>query len=57
MREANNVKILCIETGQIFESAKKASEEMGLNHGNISSVVNGSTIRRAVGGFHFKKVV
>ena len=45
-------KVLCVETGEIFSSIKKAAESYNLNPPNISAVLSGK--RMTSGGFHWK---
>ena len=45
-------KVLCVETGEVFESTKDAERKTGINHGNISKVCLGK--RKTIGGFHWK---
>lgn len=46
--------VICLETGKVFPSARRAAEEMGLHFAKISLVCNGK--RRTTGGFHFRFV-
>lgn len=50
--DANSKKILCVETGEIFESMSDVQRKTGISHGNISQVCNGS--RKTAGGYHWK---
>jgi len=43
--------ILCVETGYIFPSIRRAAEMLGISKGNISSVLAGR--RQRAGGFTF----
>lgn len=45
-------KVLCVETGEIFESTCDASRKTGINCGGISKVCNGSL--KTAGGYHWK---
>lgn len=45
-------KVLCVETGEIFESAREAQRKTGANYSKISEVCNGS--RKTAGGYHWK---
>ena len=45
-------KVLCVETGEVFESTKDAERKTGISQGNISQVCNGK--RKTIGGFHWK---
>lgn len=43
--------IVCVETEEIYETISKANEEIGVDIGNISKVLNGK--RKTAGGFHW----
>lgn len=46
-------QILCVETNMIYNSMKEASEQTGVNYGNISTACkNGNS----AGGFHWKNL-
>ena len=45
-------RVLCIETGEIFESVREASRKTGINH--ISSVCLGKKRYKTAGGYHWK---
>lgn len=45
-------KVLCIETGEIFDSAGDAQRKTGICRGNISGVCN--SYHETAGGFHWK---
>lgn len=47
-------KILCVETGEIFESQIAAAKALNLQQGNISSALLGRC--KQTGGYHFKLV-
>lgn len=44
--------ILCLETGEVFKSAAKASKCTGIHHGHITEAANGKL--KTAGGFHWK---
>ena len=44
--------IICIETGETFESVKSAAIKAGVNHSSISQVLNGKT--KTAGGYHWE---
>ena len=48
-------KILCVETGQIFDSSKHVQRETGLNQSNILKCCKGQGYK-TVGGFHWEFV-
>ena len=50
--EAHKKKVLCIETGHIFDSLKEAQTWLG--KGNIKSCCRG--IRKSAGGYHWQYV-
>lgn len=45
-------KILCVETGEIFESQNEASRIKNISQGNINSCLKGK--RTVAGGYHWK---
>lgn len=47
-------KIMCIETGHIYESQAEASEETGIHQASINHNLKGRC--GVAGGFHFKYV-
>ena len=52
----NENKVKCVETGQIFESQKTASEFYGYkNMSNISSCLNGR--QKTFAGYHWERVM
>ena len=51
-RKDRSKKILCIETGEIFESMSEAERKTGIYHGNISQVCLGK--RKTAGRFHWR---
>lgn len=54
LTKANGVKVMCVETGQVFNTIKEANEMLGANKSHISSCCNGE--RKTCGGYHWKKV-
>lgn len=54
MRKTQGHKILCIETGIIYDTIKEASLEMGLHDTNIGAVLNGQY--KQIKGYTFKRV-
>lgn len=46
------MKVRCLETGQVFESEVQASQELGVWATHISNVCNGD--RKTTGGLHFE---
>lgn len=53
MNKAKAKKVLCVETGTIYESARGAARELGLGQGNISTACRNGI--RAY-GFHWRYV-
>ena len=45
-------RVLCVETGEIFESIKMATEKMNLSHSVISACCNGKA--KTAGGYYWK---
>ena len=45
-------KVLCVETGEVFESAWDAQRKTGINQGHISKVCLGK--RKTTGGYHWR---
>ena len=55
LKEANKSKqapIICVETGEIFESQSEASRQKNISQGNIGSCLKGK--RNIAGGYHWK---
>lgn len=52
--QINRKKVICVETGIVFQSARHAAKEMNLSYSKISLVCNGK--RSHTGGYHFKFV-
>ena len=50
--EARKKKVICIETGIIYESAREASKCTGVSYKSISTVCLGK--RKSTKGFHWK---
>ncbi len=44
--------IVCLETGEVYESVSAAAEKLGIPQSNLSSVCNGH--RQTCGGNHFR---
>lgn len=54
MRKSHCVKILCVETGEVFQSLKDAAEAKGIKSGcYISAVLRGD--QKTAGGLHWQK--
>lgn len=52
--EANSKKVLCVETGKVFESIMEAQRQTGIDFRHISRVCRGK--RKTSGGFHWSYV-
>ena len=52
MKVACSKKVLCVETGEIFESTWDAERRIGVLHNHISHACNGK--RKTAGGLHWK---
>ena len=51
-RKDQSKKVLCVETGETFESMMDAERKTGIDHGNISKVCKEKY--KTTGGFHWK---
>lgn len=49
------VKVICIETGESFNSIVDAARSKGLDVRNVHSAIYAKNGRRTCGGFHWKK--
>lgn len=47
-------KVMCVETGEIFESCREASKAMGLSKNSIVTTVNG--YQKTAGGYHWQLI-
>lgn len=47
-------KVMCVETGELFECVTDAAEKFSLDRRNISNCINGR--QKTAGGFHWKNV-
>ena len=45
-------RVICVETGQVFNSIKEASESMDIGRASISACLAGRN--KTSGGYHFK---
>lgn len=56
MRNSNQQKrILCVETGTVYRSAREASRETGINISGISLAAKGDRLKTS-GGYHWKYI-
>ncbi len=46
--------VICVETGEIFESVKAANESMGVTHSHIGAVCNHDFYHKTACGYHWK---
>ena len=51
-RKDQSKKVLCVETGEIFESVAEVQRKTGIYHGNISKVCLGKL--KTTGGYHWQ---
>lgn len=49
-------KVLCVETGEIFNSQSEAGRKTGVSQGLISAVVHKKKWHKTAGGFHWELV-
>ena len=49
-----SIKVICLETGEVFKSGHEAANKLGLCRSKISNVCHGK--RKTTGGYHFKFV-
>lgn len=54
VKEASSKKVICIETGQIFDSMTEAGEVLNVSRCNISECCTGK--RKTAGGYHWEFV-
>ena len=54
LSDAHSKRVMCVETGVIYESVKQAAEAVGRNSTNISAACNGRL--NTSGGYHWKHV-
>ena len=47
-------KVLCVETGKVFESTREAERQTGIYHNSISAVCKGRKHYKTAGGFHWQ---
>ena len=51
---AKAIPVMCMETGEVFESGKAAGDAYGISRGSIAYVCNGA--RNTAGGFHWMRL-
>ena len=51
-RKVYTRKVLCVETGEVFDSLKEVTAKLGIDYRHISSCCNGK--RKKTGGFHWR---
>lgn len=49
------VKIICIETGEVYESQAEAARETGIGRYNISNCITGK--QKTAGGYHWEEYI
>ena len=47
-------RIICVETGEIFESSSAAGRKIGCHSSNIGRAASGHTKTKTIGGFHWR---
>lgn len=47
------VKVMCLETGEVFKNERLACDRFNITPGNLSNVIGSSRTRRTAGGYHF----
>lgn len=52
--KAHSKKVLCVETGEVFESTRDAQRKTGIHQSSISYACNGKY--KTTGGYHWKFV-
>lgn len=52
--ESKCIKVLCEETGVIYNSCKEASEILGIDKASINMCCTGYRNRKTAGGFHWR---
>lgn len=56
LKPVNCKKVLCVETGFIYDSMHDAEKQTGAKYKNISKVCRGEYGRKTAGGYHWKIV-
>ena len=51
-KNGSSKKVVCVETGRVYETMKQAAEKLGLNRHNISQCCRGC--QKTCGGFHWE---
>lgn len=54
VKKEQSIKVLCVETDTIYNSASEAARQTGIAQANISACCNGK--RKTAGGYHWKFV-
>lgn len=52
--ERKKQRVLCVETGDIYESLMDCERALGINHGGVSAVLRGKC--KTFKGYHFERV-
>lgn len=55
IRQNSMKKVLCVETGIVYDSQRIAAQTLGLNEAHISECIKGSGRRNICGGFHWQR--
>lgn len=51
------VKVLCVETGEVFDSIVEAARAKGVDSRNLHAVISPKSYKKTCGGYHWKKYV
>lgn len=51
-RTTNNKRVICIETGRVFNSVTEVNKELGFNTGNICACCKGKL--KSANGYHWR---
>lgn len=49
------VKVLCVETGEVFDSIADAAKAKSVNKSNLHAVVSPKSYKKTCGGYHWEK--
>lgn len=49
------VKVVCVETGEVFDSIVEAAKAKGVDPRNLHAVISPKSYKKTCGGYHWKK--
>lgn len=49
------VQVLCVETGEVFDSIANAAKAKGVDKRNLHAVISPKSCKKTCGGYHWKK--